>query len=428
MRRWTPALAGVILALLALPAMATADTGQGTSTGSDRGHAARADWSAGPVARGTGYTRAEGSRRVREVQRRLRSLGYHPGPVDGLYGPRTERAARRFQEARRLRADAVVGPRTLAGAAHPRRRPSPGRDHAGRTGAAADRGSRARSEERRAGHGAAAIAVPARHGPGDPRRARPRGRRRELRQDATPRPRRDAGVAPATARTQVGGGTGMRDVRVVIADPDALARRTVREALAAAHGVAAVAGAGCGREAVELVRYHRPDVLITEATHPDVEADELCRRVAVEAPDTAVVVLCAVEDPELAVRCLRAGAVGYLTKDTEPERLPDVVRGVAEGEAAISRRLTLRLIESLRDVPDTGWRPVRSRLTSREWEVMDLLGEGASTDAIAEHLVLSPATVYSHVKNVHAKLGVHSRHDAVAAAMVLRREEATCAA
>ena len=113
MRRWTPALAGVILALLALPAMATADTGQGTSSASDRGHAARADWSAGPVARGTGYARAGGSRRVREVQRRLRSLGYHPGPVDGLYGPRTERAARRFQEARRLRADAVVGPRTL---------------------------------------------------------------------------------------------------------------------------------------------------------------------------------------------------------------------------------------------------------------------------------------------------------------------------
>ena len=206
----------------------------------------------------------------------------------------------------------------------------------------------------------------------------------------------------------------MRDVRVVIADPDALARRTVREALNAARGVAAVAGAGCGREAVELVRYHRPDVLITEATHPDVEADELCRRLALEAPATAVVVLCAVEDPELAVRCLRAGAVGYLTKDTEPERLPTVVRGVAEGEAAISRRLTLRLIESLRDVPDTGWRPVRSRLTSREWEVVDLLGEGASTDAIAEHLVLSPATVYSHVKNVHAKLGVHSRHDGAA--------------
>ena len=113
MRRWTPVLAGVILALLALPAMATADAGQAAGTRSDRGHAARADWSAGPVARGTGYTRAGGSRRVREVQRRLRSLGYHPGPVDGLYGPRTERAARRFQETRRLRADAVVGPRTL---------------------------------------------------------------------------------------------------------------------------------------------------------------------------------------------------------------------------------------------------------------------------------------------------------------------------
>ena len=366
MRRWTPALAGVILALLALPAMATADTGQGTSSGSDRGHAARADWSAGPVARGTGYARAGGSRRVREVQRRLRSLGYHPGPVDGLYGPRTERAAGRFQEARRLRADAVVGPRTLLAIRT--------RDDARRPAAAPP---------------PAPAPLPA--------------------AVATPAPR---SAAPATAP-----------------QPSPFPFATVlaiRGVLGI--GVAAVAGAGCGREAVELARYHRPDVLITDATHPDIEADELCRRLALEAPGTAVVVLCAVEDPELAVRCLRAGAVGYLTKDTEPERLPTVVRGVAEGEAAISRRLTLRLIESLPDVPDTGWRPVRSRLTSREWEVVDLLGEGASTDAIAEHLVLSPATVYSPVKNVHAKLGVHSRHDAVAAAMALRREEATCAA
>jgi peptidoglycan hydrolase-like protein with peptidoglycan-binding domain len=75
--------------------------------------AARADWSAGAVALGTGFTQAGGSQRVREVQRRLGRLGYRPGPADGLFGPRTERAAQRFQERNGLAADAVVGSRTL---------------------------------------------------------------------------------------------------------------------------------------------------------------------------------------------------------------------------------------------------------------------------------------------------------------------------
>jgi peptidoglycan hydrolase-like protein with peptidoglycan-binding domain len=116
----------VILALLAFtaPAVAAADPGPGTGA-NDRGHALRVDWSAGPVAQGTGYARPGGSRRVREVQRTLRSRGYHPGPVDGLYGPRTERAVRRFQRAHDLRPDAIVGPRTLHALRTPPEAPAP---------------------------------------------------------------------------------------------------------------------------------------------------------------------------------------------------------------------------------------------------------------------------------------------------------------
>jgi peptidoglycan hydrolase-like protein with peptidoglycan-binding domain len=111
MRRRTPAIAGAIIALVALAAPATvaaAEPGGHTTT-----HTARADWSAGPVARGTGYARAGGSRRVREVQRRLRAAGYRTGPLDGLYGPRTERAVQRFQRDAGLAPDAVAGRRTL---------------------------------------------------------------------------------------------------------------------------------------------------------------------------------------------------------------------------------------------------------------------------------------------------------------------------
>jgi peptidoglycan hydrolase-like protein with peptidoglycan-binding domain len=111
MRRRTPALAGAIIALVAFAAPATVAAAEPGGTTTEP--SVRADWSAGPVALGTGYARAGGSRRVREVQRRLRDAGYRAGPVDGLYGPRTERAVRRFQRQAGLAVDAVAGRRTL---------------------------------------------------------------------------------------------------------------------------------------------------------------------------------------------------------------------------------------------------------------------------------------------------------------------------
>lgn len=96
----------------------------------------------------------------------------------------------------------------------------------------------------------------------------------------------------------------------------------------------------------------------------------------------------------------------------------------ADGEAIIPSRVMPRLLELWREIPAGGWRPLRSTLTTREWEIVDLLGEGASTEAIAERLVLSPTTVYTHVYRLLRKLGVHSRFEAVAAAQRLRQQEA----
>jgi DNA-binding NarL/FixJ family response regulator len=216
-------------------------------------------------------------------------------------------------------------------------------------------------------------------------------------------------------------------LRVLIADPDALARRMVHDALAAAPGVTIVAQATDSRQAGEFARYHRPDVVLAEASLPGEDGVQLTKRLAQEVPETRVVLLSASDDDDLPLRAVRAGAAGYLTKDVDPGLLPHLLRKVAGGEAAISRAAVTRILEWMREVPDSGWRPVRSRLTSREWEMVDLLAGGATTEEIAERLFLSPATVYSHVKNLLRKLGVHSRREAVEAAERLRREEAATA-
>jgi DNA-binding NarL/FixJ family response regulator len=133
-------------------------------------------------------------------------------------------------------------------------------------------------------------------------------------------------------------------------------------------------------------------------------------------------VLSASDDDNKALRALRAGARGYLRKDIELDALPRAVNGVLAGEAAVSRRLSMRVIDELRKTPmlGPGIRPTVSELTPREWQVLDLLTTGASTTDIAVDLVLSPETVLTHVKNILKKLGVHSRRDAIQQAERLR--------
>ncbi len=135
-----------------------------------------------------------------------------------------------------------------------------------------------------------------------------------------------------------------------------------------------------------------------------------------------VVVLTGAGDEAEGLRAIRAGATGYLARSVEPDVLPRVLRGALEGEAAISRRLAGELVESYRRAPrgGAGLRPVRSTLTDREWEVLDLVAAGAGTDEIARTLVLSTETVRSHLKNLYRKLGVRSRDEAADAARRLR--------
>jgi len=210
-------------------------------------------------------------------------------------------------------------------------------------------------------------------------------------------------------------------LKIIIADDDPLARRVVRDALQAA-GVIVIAEASNGREAVELARHYRPDVVLMDIIMPGIDGLQATRLLAQQVPETAVLVLTASGDEDTGMLALRCGAAGFLSKDLDIGALPRALHGVRDGEAAISRQLTMRLVERFRRTrtDGAGLRPVQSVLSGREWEVLDRLCAGASTDDIADALVLSTETVRSHIKNILRKLRVSSRAEAIAVARDLR--------
>jgi two-component system, NarL family, response regulator LiaR len=210
-------------------------------------------------------------------------------------------------------------------------------------------------------------------------------------------------------------------LRVIIADDDPLARRAIRDTLQE-DGIVVIAEAAEGHDAIELVLHYEPDVVLMDVVLPRVDGIAATRRILERLPNVIVVMLTANEDPALGILCLRSGAAGFIPKTVPLEALPRAVRAAADGEPVVTRELTTELIECLRrSSPDgNGLRPVRSDLTSREWEVLDLLCQHLSTDEIADTLVLSSETVRSHVKNILRKLGVRSRQQAVEAATQLR--------
>jgi NarL family two-component system response regulator LiaR len=210
-------------------------------------------------------------------------------------------------------------------------------------------------------------------------------------------------------------------LRVVVVDDDPLARRMLRDVLQDA-GITVIAEAGGGREAVELSVYYRPDVVVMDLVMPGVDGVAATRQIVEKAPGVRVVMLTSSDSEEVGLMTLRAGASGFLSKSVGVDALPRALRCARDGEAVVSRGLTMRLIEGMRRVREdgAGMRPIRSPLTPREWEVLDLLCQERSTDDIADALVLSVETVRSHIKSVLRKLGVRSRQEAIKAASGLR--------
>jgi DNA-binding NarL/FixJ family response regulator len=216
--------------------------------------------------------------------------------------------------------------------------------------------------------------------------------------------------------------TGALALRVLVVDDDPAARRALREAVGRAPEMILAAEAASAAEGMAAAGDVDPDVVVIDAETPDLDGLTATLRMTRRYPGLPVLILASRPNDHLAVLALRAGAAGFLTKDVSPEAIVRAARGLTEGEAAISRRLTRRLVYELRALSRgrRRLRPVQSELTPREWQVLDLLAEGVSTAEMAARLGLSVGTVRGHVKHLLRKLDVHTRADAVEAGERLR--------
>jgi len=200
-------------------------------------------------------------------------------------------------------------------------------------------------------------------------------------------------------------------IRVLIADDQALLRGSLRVLIETEPDLVVVGEAGNGAEAVEQVPVCHPDVVLMDVRMPVMDGIEATRRIIADDQDAKVLVLTTFDLDEYVYSALRAGASGFLLKDTPPAQLLDAVRVVASGEALLAPTVTRRLIAEFIRQPTPARRPARTLagVTDREREVLTLIARGLANSEIEHHLHLSRGTVKTHIGRLLAKLEARDR-------------------
>jgi two-component system, NarL family, response regulator LiaR len=195
-------------------------------------------------------------------------------------------------------------------------------------------------------------------------------------------------------------------IRILIVDDHAVVRQGLRMFLGLDSDLEIIGEAVNGKQAVEMAKQLAPDVVLMDLLMPVMDGIQAIQALRKEAPGTEVIALTSVLEDSSVVEAIRAGAIGYLLKDTESDELIQAIKAAAEGQVQLSPKAAARLMREVRapENPDT--------LTERETEVLRLIGGGQSNKEIAHTLSISETTVKTHVSSILSKLGVASRTQA----------------
>ena len=201
------------------------------------------------------------------------------------------------------------------------------------------------------------------------------------------------------------------DLSVLVADDQALLRGSFRVLIDTAPGLRTVGEAGTGAEAVELAARERPDVVLMDVRMPEMDGIEATQRICADLPGVRVLILTTFDLDTYVYSALRAGASGFLLKDTPPADLLSAIRVVASGESLLAPSVTRRLIAEFVRRPGPAQPPPAGldALTDREREVLTLIARGLSNTELAEHLHRSPATVTTHIGHLLATRHARAR-------------------
>jgi two-component system response regulator DevR len=202
-------------------------------------------------------------------------------------------------------------------------------------------------------------------------------------------------------------------IRLIVIDDHQMFADSLTRVLTQVDDIVVLAAAQTIEDGYAAAVRHQPDVAVVDFHLPDGDGTALATRITAASPQTQVVILTAIADERVALASIEAGCAGFLTKDRALDELVLAVRTVHGGEAYVPQTMLARLLPRLRG----SVRRVGSDLTRREREVLQLLADGKSNDAVARELILSRHTVRNHVQNVLSKLQAHSKLEAVAIAV-----------